>query len=341
MITQGREKIMTMVVPGFTLRVTKAGRDGIAALKDWHKPESVKISAHAEAASPAKTMQAARAAHDLSWNDVFGQEIFEQRRTTDPQDKQLAVDTLKDIQSFYRTKFGLGERDGNGSLLVAFKPDFNNAAYTKTRDGREVIVIGTAPNGESFAKAKDVLAHEYTHRVVNNIAGLVGVGETGAVNESLADTMAVAFEGRNWTIGEDVKPGGIRSLEDPGNPRFAVPVPVGTDGFRVFMKKVPMPTNVNDFADMEDDHGGVHFNMGIPNAAAGMIGKALGPDKMGEIYMGAIKNYLPQDAGIIDTAKATLKSSIDQFGRNSQETDAVVGAWRAVGLNFSRTGRGQ
>lgn len=319
-----------LTVPGFTLRITKEGREGIKALQDFGKADAKKIGSGIEGKSTSAK---------LSWNDVFGQEIFEERQQADPRDQQAAVNTLKDIQHFYKDRYGLGARDGNGPIAVAFDPSFPNAAYTQTRSGREIVVVGSSPTGESFANAPDVLAHEYTHRVVNNIAGLDPIGESGAVNESLADTMAVVYDQRNWTLGEDVMPGGIRDLKNPSRPQDAATIPFATDGYRIFAKKVAAPVHMNNYIDTEEDNGGVHINVGIPNKAAGLIGQTLGRDKMGDIYMGAIKNYLPQNAGIADTAKATLQSTIDQFGARSQETAAVVDAWRSVGLNFSRTRR--
>ena len=135
----------------------------------------------------------------------------------------------------------------------------------QTTSSQAILVVGEPKSGKSFADAPDVLAHEYTHRIVNNVLGLSPEGESGAVNESLADTMATAYDTKNWTIGENVIPGGIRSLEDPSRPQDAIQLPVGRRGDTLLVKKTPLPSNIQDYIDTDYDNGGVHINIGILN----------------------------------------------------------------------------
>jgi len=245
-------------------------------------------------------------------------------------DKDRAMQTLKGVQGMF-SKLGVSSRDGNGGdLPVHFEPDFPNAAYAPHEDGSEELIIGSDPKTHvTFAKADDVLAHEYSHRVVNNVLGLEPVGESGAVNESLADTFAAAYDNKNWTIGETVRDGGLRDMAHPDRAQDAIP----TD--RGMMRR---PANIRDYLDLpiseDTDMGGVHINVGIPNKAASLIGDALGRDTMAKIYIDAVRNYMGSQSGIADTARATVAAATDQFGGDSKQVAAVMQAWQAVGLKF-------
>jgi bacillolysin len=78
--------------------------------------------------------------------------------------------------------------------------------------------------GEGYASADDVVGHEMTHGVISHTDDLLYWGQSGAINESLADTMGEIMDHRHvdagdsptsWTIGEDLPDGPLRSLADP------------------------------------------------------------------------------------------------------------------------------
>jgi Zn-dependent metalloprotease len=110
--------------------------------------------------------------------------------------------------------------------------------------------------GQGFASADDVVGHEMTHGVISHHADLFYWGQSGAINESLADVMGEIVDHRHrsrgdsprsWTIGEDLPGGAIRSLKEPG--RFHQPDSM--TGRR--------------YARGELDNGGVHTNSGVGN----------------------------------------------------------------------------
>ena len=248
----------------------------------------------------------------------------EQQYDLDPAEKRKAIDTLNGVQAFY-TKLGVTAREGNGDELdIQFRPDFGNAAYMRDRHG-EHLIIGTDPTtGNSFAGANDVLAHEYSHRVMDNMIRLGHKGESGVVNESLADVFAAAVDQEDWTIGEDVHSGGVRDMQFPDRRQ---------DAQNVGGRLMTLPAHMDDYLDLPEDkyndYGGVHINMGIPNKAASIIGEALGRDTMAKIYIDAVRNYMPEGAGIADTARATLAAA-KKLG--TREYNSVLDAWDAVGL---------
>lgn len=237
-----------------------------------------------------------------------------------------AASSLGAARNFF-TKLGVGAHEGNdANLPVKFIRDFSNAAYMHGSDEAMLIGVDKA-TGTSMAAATDVVAHEYAHRVVDHILGQPGVGEAGVVNESLADTFAAAIDTKDWTIGEAVTPGGFRSMLQPARAQDEIAVGPG--------QKIPLPDNIVDYLNVSrrTDKGGVHLNVGIPNKAAALIGEKLGRDTMAQIYLDAIRTDMPKGGGIGELAQATYDAASRRFGEASNQTAAVLDAWKAVGFS--------
>ena len=251
--------------------------------------------------------------------------------------EQRSLDNIQRVigrtRDFF-SQYGIGEDRGNGPVKVAQDFSFPNAAYIKmepatvgarqAREGVEMLLFGVAPEtGLPFGLDDDVVVHEYAHRVINNIVDLHQPGQPGTVGEHLADVVAAVLDDTDpWTIGERVVPGGMRSMSEPDNPRF--------DHVDRHGRARPMPGHMADFVRTSKDNGGVHINVGIPNRAAALIGKELGRERLGDIYMNAILNHLPDEASFGDAARATISSAAQLYGRDSDETAAVRDAWLAV-----------
>lgn len=116
--------------------------------------------------------------------------------------------------------------------------------------------------GQGFASADDVVGHEMTHGVVDQYSQLFYWGQSGAINESLADTMGEIVDHRNgtdddsaWNLGEDLPGGPLRSMKDPtihGQPdRMTSPYYTADSNYQ--------------------DNGGVHTNSGVGNKTAYLI----------------------------------------------------------------------
>ena len=79
--------------------------------------------------------------------------------------------------------------------------------------------------GTGYATADDVVGHELTHGYVEKTAGLFALNQSGALDESLADTIGEIVDHRNpastendddWVVGEDLPGAGTsRSMQDP------------------------------------------------------------------------------------------------------------------------------
>lgn len=131
------------------------------------------------------------------------------------------------------------------------------------------MVYGAGKEQFKQLVSADVVAHELTHGLVQREGGLVYRGESGALNEGMADSFACGFElwlykkfngnldtsddisGKaDWFIGEDisrVRPY-MRNMADPlkhGGPKH----------YR--------GQNCADPANLRIDHGGVHINSSV------------------------------------------------------------------------------
>jgi hypothetical protein len=79
------------------------------------------------------------------------------------------------------------------------------------------------------------------------------------------------------------------------------------------------------------DNGGVHVNSGIPNLAAYLIARAIGPEKMEQIYYRTLTQYLSPNSDFSDAGRATLRAAQDLYGKT--EADAIRAALPKVGLS--------
>jgi Zn-dependent metalloprotease len=138
---------------------------------------------------------------------------------------------------------------------------WRNAAWLGDR-GQMVYGQHLTENGDlrSYALAKDVVAHEMAHGLIQFTAGLKYQGQSGALNESYADIFGIIISNFgtdvadwNWEMGEDADGTGLplRDISDP--PRFGD------------------PDHMSDYHDLpldrQHDWGGVHTNSGIHNKA--------------------------------------------------------------------------
>jgi hypothetical protein len=200
-------------------------------------------------------------------------------------------------------ELGFDARRGNEEIDRRWFEEtlFANAYYHPVFDE---MVFGLMPDGEPLALSADVIAHEFTHRLIEHNGGITYQGQSGAINESLADTMAAAYDTEDWIIGEDVADGGVRDMS--------------------------IPRTMDDFLETTADHGGVHTNSAIPNHAAYLIGEAVGRERMGEIYARTIIEHSTPDMTFNDLARATHAAAVDLYGRDSAEARAVRQAWDGV-----------
>ncbi len=192
---------------------------------------------------------------------------------------------------------------------------------------------------DRFTKPMDVLAHEFTHGVVQFTTGFTYVNQPGALNESVADVFAALARQRllgqtadqaDWLIGQGLfLPGvdarALRSMLEPGtaydDPRLG---------------KDPQVGSMADFVDTTEDNGGVHINSGIPNRAFAVAARALGGhswERAGKVWYDALTaGEAGADADFATFAQATLSSAGRIFADQPEVAQQVQAAWDSVGV---------
>jgi len=260
---------------------------------------------------------------------------------------------VEKVRDFYK---GIGVTDAEGAdpaAAVEFLPGLNNAEYLSgSSDGTEVdhVHIGIdRTTGRSFNDAEEVVAHEWGHRVINRISNaslsMDPRSEDVAIHESLADTFAAAYDGDDWTMGEDLgepirdmanperlgHPGTMAELNDLMRPGtgFTHPIQIGPGRDDVARGVDGAPILVPDW----------HAVAGVPNKAASLIGDALGRDTMAQIYLKALRDNVRPGQEIAGLAVATMIASRDLFGADSKELRVTMEAWNAVGVLDDIKGR--
>lgn len=185
-----------------------------------------------------------------------------------------AYDGLGATYQFYWEVFGRDSIDGQGQPLlglVHFGQSYDNAFY----DGEGHMVFGDGDNElfTRFTKSVDVIGHELTHGVTQVEAGLVYLGESGALNESVSDVFGVlvsqyarhqSAQEADWLIGADIVgpelAPALRSLKAPGTANA----------------HDTQPADYDHYVHTTSDNGGVHTNSGIPNHAFYVLATTLG-----------------------------------------------------------------
>ena len=264
---------------------------------------------------------------------------------------------------FYRTTFGRNSFDGKGYPIynVAF-PSAHPFLFPKM-PGNASAQCAFEPfymfygegDGEQTKPvvSLDVMAHEYTHLVTacNGNGSLVYKGESGALNESFSDCMAMGvfqftFDSCRWSIGDEVtiKWPNMRDMADPNNSRGAACDSASRAQPDTYKGMCWWDTS-NPTAD--NDQGGVHVNSGVQNywfyllceggRGTNDLGhdfevKAIGMDKALQIVYRNLIFYLTPQATYEDARQGALCAATDLYGADSPEYISVMNGWYAVGV---------
>lgn len=227
--------------------------------------------------------------------------------------------------------WGRDSYDDAGATALAtvhYGQDYVNAFWDGTQlvfgDGDGVVF-------DRFTKPIDVLAHELAHALIQSTADLTYQGQSGALNESVADVVGACVRQRvlgqdaeqaDWLIGvglflPGVQGTALRSMVAPGtaydDPRL------GQD---------PQPGHMDDYVVTTDDNGGVHINSGIPNRAFVLAARAIGGESWrgaGRIWFDTLVSGVAADADFATFAAATVE-------RAGEHAEAVSAAWQQVGV---------
>ncbi|WP_189529265.1 M4 family metallopeptidase [Streptomyces roseolilacinus] len=230
------------------------------------------------------------------------------------------------VFDYYKERHGRTGLDGRGSAVdslvgvTAFGEPYVNAFW----DGTKMVYGSGDDEFRPLSADLDVVGHEMTHGVVENTAGLVYAGQSGALNEAVADYFGNAV---------DVDRSG-RSMDDPD---------AGLIGEDLCRTAGPRDCALRDLDDgattAKDflgvtfgvDNGGVHLNSTIFSGALWDLRQDLGPELADRIVYKALTEYLTPLDGFTEGREAVVAAA-RALGATARQVDTAKRSFAAHGI---------
>ncbi len=222
------------------------------------------------------------------------------------------------------------------TVMAGSRPFCPNAAWS--RDRKQFLMC------TNFA-VLDVVAHEYTHAVVDGSAQLQSGNQSGALNEGLADVFATGADTADWLIGEDLPVGYLRDISDPSKNRTF------SSGGTTVIAPAPDRMFSPQYYCGTGDSGGVHINLSVASyahylmAAGGTFNMcqigAIGMETSLKIWYLALTRYLGTTANFRDMYNGMIQACTDLHGANSTQCVNMTKALRAVEMDQQPLGTQQ
>ncbi|MFI5645309.1 M4 family metallopeptidase [Kitasatospora sp. NPDC051705] len=230
------------------------------------------------------------------------------------------------VYDFYRDRLGRDGLDGKGGPIVSVvnvtsggKP-YANAYW----DGTKMVYGSGGGAYFPFSAALDITGHEMTHGVVAHTANLTYLGQSGAMDEALADYFGNAIQ---------VTARGL-SMNDP---KAAL---LGEDKCRTGTPQACADRHLDDHrttvadylgATGALDNGGVHLNSPVFAGALWDIRRTLDPLTADRVVYRALADYLTPLDDFVDGRDAVLAAG-RSLGLSRAQLRTVAAAFDAHGI---------
>ncbi|TRW88298.1 M4 family peptidase [Mycolicibacterium sp. 018/SC-01/001] len=244
----------------------------------------------------------------------------------------------EDVYDFYEEVLGRTSFDGNGApvlVSIRYSPGRPTGGYANAFWDPSIAQFAFGDSGHLEA-AIDVVGHEFTHAVVTYVVGgpeggslVLDSGESGALNEALADIMGTLIENDSgpdrWLVGEDSGLGAIRNLADPAS----ISTSLGPH----------RATYATRYQGTLDD-GGEHVNSTIFSHAAYLMmtdpaTAGVSSDTWADVFYRAM--FRLSAGSDFSDGRAAVQSAAQAVGLTSAQQAAVVRAFDAVGIPSAAT----
>ena len=236
------------------------------------------------------------------------------------------------VYDYYRDVLGRMSFDGNGGpvdVSILYNPQRSAGGYANAfwDPSREQLAFGDSGHLEA---AVDVIGHEFTHAVISFVVGgpaggsVLDYGESGALNEAMADIMGVLIENKSgsdrWLLGEDSQLGAVRNLADPTS------ISTSMGPYR--------DTYASRYKGLGDD-AGEHVNSTIFSHAAYLMmtdpaTAGISSDLWATVFYHALYR-LSTDAVFTD-GRAAVLSAARALGLTAAQQTAIADAFDTVGI---------
>ncbi|RLU99209.1 peptidase M4 family protein [Streptomyces griseocarneus] len=208
------------------------------------------------------------------------------------------------VYDYYKKVHGRNSLDGRGMTINSLVgvTDHGAAYVNAFWDGTKMVYGGGDEEYRTLSASLDVVGHEMTHGVVENSANLVYAGQSGALNEAIADYFGNAIE--TDALG--------MAMDNPD---------AGLLGEHLCRTKSPRECSFRDLNDgrttsksflgvgFATDNGGVHLNSTIFSGALWDIRKDLGRTLADRIAYKALTEYLTPLDGFTEGRNAVIAAA--------------------------------
>jgi Zn-dependent metalloprotease len=232
------------------------------------------------------------------------------------------------VYDYFKNRLGRDSIDGKGqelrSLVGLVQWEGGTTWNQAYWDGYQMAYgAGDGWNFKPFTADLDVQGHELTHGVVQHTAGLVYVGQSGALNEAFADYFGNAI---------DVDATGT-PLSDPNASLLGEDLCYAALPTACALRDLDDGTTIDHFAGYPYfyDAGGVHLNSTIFGGALWDIREALGGETADPIVYRALTDYLTPLDGFTQARDAVLAAA-KAHGLKGKPLKAVQAAFDSRGI---------
>ncbi|MFH8243109.1 M4 family metallopeptidase [Streptomyces sp. G6] len=239
--------------------------------------------------------------------------------------------------------------DGVGAYSrVHYGNNYVNAFWS---DSCFCMTYGDGSGNANPLTSIDVAAHEMTHGVTSNTAGLVYSGESGGLNEATSDIFgaAVEFHANNssdvgdYLIGEEIDINGdgtpLRYMDEPSKDGASKDYWYsGIGNVDVHYSSGP----ANHFFYLLSEGSGTKTINGVTYdspTSDGLPVTGIGRDKAAKIWFRALTTKFTSTTNYAGARTGTLAAAGELYGTDSAEYTAVQHAWAGINVG-SRPGDG-
>ncbi|WP_259333914.1 M4 family metallopeptidase [Streptomyces umbrinus] len=230
------------------------------------------------------------------------------------------------VYDYFKNKHGRNSLDGRGMTINSLVgiTDYGQPYVNAFWDGQKMVYGTGDAEYRPLSASVDVVGHEMTHGVIEHSADLIYAGQSGAMNEAIADYFGNAIETDVYDI----------PVTDPE---------AGLLGERLCRTKTPRECALRDLNDGRNtaksflgvgfatDNGGVHLNSTIFGGALWDAREDLGAEVTDRIVYKALTEYLTPLDGFTEGRAAVLAAAQD-LGIPAVGQKALQRAFTAHGI---------
>lgn len=256
----------------------------------------------------------------------FPGDLVTVNKGSSPDAKAVSVHAnMEEVFDYYNNQLSRNSYDDQGAAIIItydYKGRSDNAFWDTSLEQFVFTKSG------DFFKAKDIIAHEFTHAVYDSVvysadkeSGIINYyGETGGLMEAYADIMGNLIEGKTdggqWTLAEDL--GTFRDMSNP-----------------TAYDQVDHYANIGTYVNNAHDYGGVHIVSGVINKAAYTMmtdsrTSGIASKTWAEIFYESIFN-LPETATFLQ-ARESIVAVAKKKNFTGEQLQAIKDAFDAVGV---------